>query len=103
MQISDLLSLWFQSRRWQQHRLAKLTSHDEGCCHHQYGGQRFLKYEDVPQPEPKQNELLISVIAAGVNPVDGVIRSGMFDKEGHRAFPIILGGDISGVVEQGWK
>jgi len=67
---------------------------------HEYGGPEVLKYEEVSQPEPKQNELLIRVIAAGVNPVDGMIRSGMFDKEGHRAFPIILGGDISGVVEK---
>ena len=67
---------------------------------HEYGGPEVLKYEDVPQPEPKQDELLIRVIAAGVNPVDGMIRSGMFDKEGHRAFPIVLGGDISGVVEK---
>jgi NADPH:quinone reductase-like Zn-dependent oxidoreductase len=67
---------------------------------HEYGGPEVLKYEDVPQPEPKQDQLLIRVVAAGVNPVDGMIRSGMFDKEGHRAFPIILGGDIAGVVEQ---
>ena len=67
---------------------------------HEYGGPEVLKYEDVPQPEPKQDQLRIRVIAAGVNPVDGMIRSGMFDKEGHRAFPVILGGDISGVVEK---
>src|SRR6184192_1422839 len=67
---------------------------------HQYGGAEVLKYEDVPQLEPKQDQLRIRVIAAGVNPVDGMIRSGMFDKEGHRAFPIVLGGDISGVVEK---
>jgi NADPH:quinone reductase-like Zn-dependent oxidoreductase len=67
---------------------------------HEYGGPEVLKYEDVPQPEPKQDQLLIRVIAAGVNPVDGMIRSGMFDREGHRAFPVILGGDISGVVEK---
>ena len=67
---------------------------------HEYGGPEVLKYEDVPQPEPKQDQLRIHVIAAGVNPVDGMIRSGMFDKEGHRAFPVILGGDISGVVER---
>src|SRR6266436_984728 len=65
-----------------------------------YGGQEVLKYEDVPQSEPKQDQLRIHVIAAGVNPVDGMIRSGMFDKEGRRAFPVILGGDISGVVEK---
>jgi len=67
---------------------------------HEYGGPEVLKYEDVPQPEPQQDQMLIRVIAAGVNPVDGMIRSGMFDKEGHRAVPIILGGDISGVVEK---
>ncbi len=67
---------------------------------HEYGGAEVLKYEDVPQPEPKQDQLRIRVIAAGVNPVDGMIRSGMLDKEGRRTFPIILGGDISGVVEK---
>jgi NADPH:quinone reductase-like Zn-dependent oxidoreductase len=67
---------------------------------HRYGGPEVLKYEDVPRPEPKDDQLLIRVIAAGVNPVDGMIRSGMFAKEGNRAFPIILGGDIAGMVEK---
>src|SRR5262249_36983912 len=66
---------------------------------HEYGGPEVLKYEDVPRPEPKNNELLVRVIAAGVNPVDGMIRSGMFANE-KRAFPIILGGDIAGVIEK---
>src|SRR5215470_4255580 len=66
---------------------------------HQYGGPEVLKYEDIPRPEPEPNQILIRVIAAGVNPVDGMIRSGMFANE-HRAFPIILGGDIAGVVEK---
>jgi len=67
---------------------------------HQYGGPEVLKFEDVPRPEPKDDQLLIRVVAAGVNPVDGMIRSGMFDKEGNRSFPIILGGDVAGVVEK---
>src|SRR6478752_3463703 len=67
---------------------------------HEYGGPEVLKYEDMPRPEPKYDELLIRVMAAGVNPVDGMIRSGMFAKEGNRAFPIILGGDVAGVVEK---
>src|SRR5215510_8037900 len=67
---------------------------------HGYGGPEVLKYEDVPRPEPKDDQLLVQVIAAGVNPVDGMIRSGMFAKEGNRAFPIILGGDVAGVVEK---
>src|SRR5437667_4317595 len=67
---------------------------------HEYGGPEVLKYEDIPRPEPKDDQLLVRVIAAGVNPVDGMIRSGMFAKEGNRAFPIILGGDSAGVVEK---
>ena len=67
---------------------------------HKYGDPEVLKYEDIPRPEPKDDQLLIRVIAAGVNPVDGMIRSGMFAKEGNRVFPIILGGDVAGVVEK---
>src|SRR6266566_4284970 len=67
---------------------------------HEYGGPDVLKYEDVPRPEPKDDQLLVRVIAAGVNPVDGMIRSGMFAKGGNDAFPMILGGDIAGVVEK---
>src|SRR5437879_451267 len=67
---------------------------------HEYGGLEVLKYEDVPRPEPKDDQLLIRVIAAGVNPVDGMIRSGLFAKDGSRPFPMILGGDIAGLVEK---
>src|SRR5881227_3541413 len=67
---------------------------------HEYGGPEVLKYEDIPRPQPKDDQLLVRVVAAGVNPVDGMIRSGMFAKEGNRPFPIILGGDVAGVVEK---
>src|SRR6266705_1491488 len=67
---------------------------------HEYGGPDVLKYEDVPRPEPKADQILIRVIAAGVNPVDGMIRSGMFAKDGNVAFPMDLGGDIAGIVER---
>jgi len=67
---------------------------------HQYGGPDVLKYEDVPRPEPKDDQLLVRVIAAGVNPVDGMIRSGMFAKGGNGAFSTILGGDIAGIIEK---
>src|SRR5256885_1635690 len=67
---------------------------------HEYGGPEVLKYEDVPQPEPKEDQILIRVMAAGVNPVDGMIRSGMFAKHEKVVFPAILGADIAGVVEK---
>ena len=67
---------------------------------HEYGGPEVLKYEDVPRPEPKDDQILVRVVAAGVNPVDGMIRSGMFETKPYRNSLRILGGDIAGVVEQ---
>jgi NADPH:quinone reductase-like Zn-dependent oxidoreductase len=67
---------------------------------HQYGAPEVLKYEEAPRPEPKENEILVRVIAAGVNPVDGMIRSGMFAKYEKATFPMIPGADIAGVVEK---
>src|SRR5256885_10574120 len=67
---------------------------------HEYGGPEVSKYEDAPRPEPKDNEILVRGIAAGVNPVDGMIRSGMFAQNKKLTSPMILGGDIAGVVEK---
>src|SRR5438270_10592609 len=67
---------------------------------HEFGGPEVLKYEDVPKPEPKENEVLIRVIAAGVNPVDGMVRAGMFAKRSKNAFSIIPGYDVAGIVEK---
>src|SRR5713101_9994932 len=60
----------------------------------EYGGPEVLKYQDAPRPEAKDNEILIRVIAAGVNPVDGMVRAGMFAKYSKSAFPMILGYDV---------
>jgi D-arabinose 1-dehydrogenase-like Zn-dependent alcohol dehydrogenase len=48
---------------------------------HEYGGPEVLKYEDAPRPEPKENELLVRVIACGVNPADPLVISGRLAKE----------------------
>ena len=64
---------------------------------HAFGGLDALKYEDVPIPQPQEDEILIRVIAAGVNPFDADLREG-YDKR--LPLPITLGLDISGVVEK---
>src|SRR5690242_1654984 len=56
---------------------------------HQNGGPEVLKYEDVPRPQPKGDEILIRVMAAAVNPVDVAIREGRFGVGG--GFPFIPG------------
>jgi len=66
----------------------------------EYGSPEVLKYEVASRPEPKENEILVRVIAAGVNPVDGMVRAGMFAKYGRTPFPMIPGYDIAGIVEK---
>jgi NADPH:quinone reductase-like Zn-dependent oxidoreductase len=66
----------------------------------EYGGPEVLKYQDAPRPEPKEDEILVRVIAAAVNPVDSYVRQGMFAKRGLDNRPAIIGYDISGVVEK---
>jgi len=63
---------------------------------HALGGPEVVSFEEAPRPEPRHNELLVRVAAAGVNPVDWKIREGHL---GHVALPAILGTDFSGVIE----
>lgn len=67
---------------------------------HEFGGPDVLKYEDTPRPEAKDNEVLVRVIAAGVNPVDGGLRSGHYSKDFGPKPPFIPGSDIAGLVEE---
>ena len=66
---------------------------------HAYGGPEVLKYEQVPRPEPGDDEILVRVVAAGVNPVDAKVRAGLFKQPGDQ-LPLIPGYDIAGVVEK---
>src|SRR5947207_7684555 len=63
---------------------------------HAYGGPEVLQHEDVPQPQPKANQILMRVHAAGVNPIDWKLREGFLSAP----LPMIMGIDFSGVVER---
>jgi NADPH:quinone reductase-like Zn-dependent oxidoreductase len=67
---------------------------------HEYGGPEVLKYEDAPRPEPKDDEILVRVIAAGVNPVDSAARNLKFSQFLGIKLPAIPGYDIAGTVEK---
>ncbi len=67
---------------------------------HEYGGPEVLKYEDVPRPEPKEDQILVRVIAAGVNPVDEAGRSEKSAKFFGITLPFTPGYDIAGIVEK---
>jgi NADPH:quinone reductase-like Zn-dependent oxidoreductase len=67
---------------------------------HNYGGPEILKYEDTPRPQPGEGEVLIRVHAATVNPIDWKVREGHMKNFWPHKFPLILGWDLSGVVEE---
>src|SRR5437660_9190317 len=66
---------------------------------HAYGGPEVMKLEHVTRPEPADDEVLIRVVAASINPVDVAIRKGYLAKL-VGSFPIILGMDAAGIVEK---
>ena len=66
---------------------------------HEYGGPEVLIFEEAPQPVPGSGEVLIRVHSAGVNPIDWKIRAGFLKDVHPYTFPLILGWDLSGVVE----
>jgi len=66
---------------------------------HGYGGPEVLKLEQVARPEPKDDEILIRVMAASVNPVDVAIRKGYL-AELVGKLPFVPGMDVAGVVEK---
>ena len=43
---------------------------------HEFGGPEVLSLDDVPDPRPKDGEVLVRVASSGVNPVDISRRAG---------------------------
>lgn len=63
-----------------------------------YGAKRALRLADVPEPELREDEVLVQVHAAGVNLLDSKIRDGQFKLILPYRLPLILGHDVAGVV-----
>ena len=65
---------------------------------HQFGGPEVLTYEDVPDPQPRKDQVLVRVRACSLNHLDIWVRKGLPGVK----LPHILGSDIAGeVVEVG--
>jgi NADPH:quinone reductase-like Zn-dependent oxidoreductase len=63
-----------------------------------YGKKRQLRLADMPDPELREDEVLVEVHAAGINPLDCKIRDGEFKLILPYHLPLILGHDVAGVV-----
>src|SRR5204862_6640695 len=62
---------------------------------HEDGGPEVLRYEDAPDPEPGDDDVLIRLRAASLNHLDVWVRKGLPSVPK----PRILGADGAGVVE----
>jgi NADPH:quinone reductase-like Zn-dependent oxidoreductase len=65
---------------------------------HEFGGPEVLRYEDVPDPHPRKDEVLVRVRACALNHLDLWVRKGLPGVK----LPHTLGSDIAGdIVESG--
>lgn len=67
----------------------------------EYGDSNVLQYvDDFPEPVLRDDDVLIEVKAAAVNPIDWKLRQGYLKQIVDIPFPFILGLDVSGVVKE---
>jgi NADPH:quinone reductase len=62
---------------------------------HQHGGPEVLRYEEVPTPAPGEGQVLVRLVACGVNFIDIYQRKGLYKLD----LPATLGQEGAGVVE----
>ena len=63
----------------------------------QFGPPEVLRLVELPMPRPADDQILVRVMAIGVNPVDGYIRSGNYARK--PALPYTPGSDAAGIIE----
>lgn len=65
-----------------------------------YGEADELQVHDVQRPSPKDGEILVRIFDAGVNPFDWKVRRGYMKDVMPAKFPLTMGYDFAGVVEE---
>jgi NADPH:quinone reductase-like Zn-dependent oxidoreductase len=63
---------------------------------HQFGGPEVLTYEDVSDPQPRKDQVMVRVRACSLNHLDIWVRKGLAGVK----LPHILGSDIAGEVAE---
>ncbi|MDV3130213.1 NADP-dependent oxidoreductase [Mycobacterium sp. 21AC1] len=63
-------------------------------------GKNDVRAADVPEPGVGDNDVLVRVSAAGVNPLDIMVRNGEFKQLLKYKPPFVLGHDVAGVVTE---
>lgn len=68
-----------------------------------FGPPEVLEITDIDRPVPNNEEILIKIKFAGINPVDAKVRSGKSGISKKLQLPAILGWDVSGTIESTGK
>ena len=63
-----------------------------------YGSKDGMRAGEMSDPEMREDDVLVQIHAAGVNPLDSKIRDGEFKLVLPYRLPLILGNDVAGVV-----
>ena len=61
---------------------------------HEFGGPEVLRYEDIPDPQPRKDQVLVRIKACAMNHLDIWVRKGLPGVN----LPHILGSDIAGEI-----
>lgn len=64
-----------------------------------YGNSGVIQLDEIDKPTPKENEVLIRITAATINPLDVKIREGYMQKYMPLTFPYVPGLDVAGTIE----
>jgi NADPH:quinone reductase-like Zn-dependent oxidoreductase len=67
--------------------------------YHDFGGPEVLVLEQVPCPQPQAGQVLVRVLAAGVNPADWKMRAGLYKSFMQLPLPMTPGLEAAGIVE----
>lgn len=63
-----------------------------------YGKTSGLRMAEMPEPVLRDDDVLVEIHAASVNPLDSMLRAGEFKLLLPYKLPLILGNDFAGVV-----
>src|ERR1700685_4759029 len=74
--------------------MVKAVRYDE------FGGIDVLRVDEVERPVPGDEQVLVRVKAAGINPSEAAIRTGAVSKLFPSTFPSGQGSDLAGVIEE---
>jgi NADPH:quinone reductase-like Zn-dependent oxidoreductase len=66
----------------------------------EYGGIDVLQVVEVERPAPGQGQVLVRMVAAGINPGEAAIRRGLMHDRFPATFPSGEGSDLAGIVEE---